>query len=394
MRIWRVGGSVRDELLGLPVKDHDWVVVGATPQQMVDAGYKPVGKDFPVFLHPDTHEEYALARTERKTAPGYRGFTIHAAPGVTLEEDLGRRDLTINAIAVSDETGERVDPFGGAADLRAKILRHVGEAFVEDPVRILRTARFAARFDGFSVAPETMTLMRTMAEAGEVDALVAERVWQEVARGLMAPHPCRMIEVLIAAHAWSRLFPELSGLDGRDGLDGRTGRDGLDCLVDLEALERSARTDAPIEVRFAVLAGLLAPDALASLCNRLRVPIECRDAAIATAREHRELDLLAQASPEALLGLFERNDAFRRTQRFNAVLDACVLLRPATVPGASATAACAQLEDPRVARIRAALRTAAAVDQGAIAQAQQGNPAAIKAAIAAARIAAIDKLQS
>ena len=213
MQVWTVGGAVRDALLGRPVHDRDWVVVGATPEQMRAAGYQPVGKDFPVFLHPDTHEEYALARTERKTAPGYHGFVFHAAPDVTLEEDLARRDLTINAMA-EDADGRRVDPFGGERDLRDGVLRHVGPAFVEDPVRILRLARFAARFPGFSVAPETRDLMRRMVEAGEVDALVAERVWQELARGLMEERPSRMVEVLRDCGALARLLPELDRLWG------------------------------------------------------------------------------------------------------------------------------------------------------------------------------------
>ncbi|MGE0316158.1 MAG: multifunctional CCA tRNA nucleotidyl transferase/2'3'-cyclic phosphodiesterase/2'nucleotidase/phosphatase [Lautropia sp.] len=362
MKIWRVGGSVRDELLGLPVKDRDWVVVGATPQQMVDAGYKPVGKDFPVFLHPDTREEYALARTERKTAPGYRGFTVHAAPGVTLEEDLGRRDLTINAIAVS-ETGERVDPFGGVRDLRARVLRHVGEAFVEDPVRILRTARFAARLEGFEVAPATMRLMRAMSAAGEVDALVAERVWQELARGLMAPHPVRMIEVLEQAGAWERLFAPLAAPDA----------------IDRAALARGAGDDAPLEVRFAVLTAKLQADALRALCERYRVPVECREVAIAVAREHARFVALADAAPAALLAMLERNDAFRRAPRFNAIVQACEILA-ARAPDAVRAGT----------RIAAALSAAGAIDQGAIARAHAADAGAIKAAIAQARIAAID----
>jgi len=213
MKIYAVGGAVRDELLGLPVTDRDWVVVGATPQDMLDRGFVAVGRDFPVFLHPQTHEEYALARTERKTAPGYTGFAFHAAPGVTLEEDLVRRDLTINAMA-KDEAGAIVDPHGGRADLAARLLRHVSPAFAEDPVRILRVARFAARFADFSVAAETMELMRGMAAAGEVDALVSERVWQELARGLMEARPSRMFEVLRECGALARLLPELDALWG------------------------------------------------------------------------------------------------------------------------------------------------------------------------------------
>src|SRR5512133_2975541 len=213
MKAYVVGGAVRDALLGAPVNDRDWVVVGATPQQMIDAGFRPVGKDFPVFLHPQTHEEYALARTERKTGPGYGGFAVHAAPEVTLEEDLARRDLTINAIAKADD-GSLTDPFHGVADLKARVLRHVGPAFVEDPVRVLRVARFAARFADFSLAPETQALMREIVERGEVDHLVAERVWQEIARGLMEKTPSRMFLTLRDCGALAHLLPEVDKLFG------------------------------------------------------------------------------------------------------------------------------------------------------------------------------------
>jgi tRNA nucleotidyltransferase (CCA-adding enzyme) len=205
MRRYVVGGAVRDELLGQPASDRDWVVVGATPQQMIDLGYVPVGRDFPVFLHPSTHEEHALARTERKTARGYHGFVIHAAPDVTLEQDLVRRDLTINAIACDPDSGELIDPFGGRADIEAGVLRHVSDAFAEDPVRILRVARFAARWPAFHVAPTTLALMQRMTLAGEVDALVAERVWQEISRGLMETCPSRMFEVLRDCGALERI---------------------------------------------------------------------------------------------------------------------------------------------------------------------------------------------
>jgi tRNA nucleotidyltransferase (CCA-adding enzyme) len=213
MQVYRVGGAVRDRLLGVAVNDHDWVVVGATPEQMLAAGYTPVGRDFPVFLHPQTKDEYALARTERKSAPGYHGFVVHADPAVTLEDDLRRRDLTINAIA-QDEHGALIDPYDGRRDLEDKVLRHVSEAFAEDPVRILRLARFAARFHDFTVAPETMALVREMAEAGEVDALVPERVWQELATGLMEPKPSRMLQVLREGGALARLLPEVERLYG------------------------------------------------------------------------------------------------------------------------------------------------------------------------------------
>ena len=250
MKIYAVGGSVRDELLGLAVTDRDYVVVGATPEQMVELGYRPVGKDFPVFLHPATHEEYALARTERKTARGYHGFEFHTAPEVTLEQDLARRDVTINAIA-RDETGNLVDPFGGVADLKARVLRHVGKAFVEDPVRILRVARFAARLS-FAIAPETLELMQRMVTSGEADALVAERVWQELARGLMEKQPSRMLQVLRDCGALARILPELDALFGvpqpaEHHPEVDTGAHML--LV----LDYAAAQGFPLEVRFAAL---------------------------------------------------------------------------------------------------------------------------------------------
>ena len=219
VKIYRVGGSVRDELLGRPVVDRDWVVIGATPEILIASGYKPVGRDFPVFLHRDTGEEYALARTERKHGRGYRGFEFFASPDVTLAEDLARRDLTINAMA-RGEKGELIDPFGGQADLRAGILRHVSPAFVEDPLRVLRVARFAARF-GFAVAPDTARLMRTLVETGELALLSPERVWQELARGLMEPHPARLLEVLRDCGALAELMPEVDALFGAAQSRGR-----------------------------------------------------------------------------------------------------------------------------------------------------------------------------
>jgi tRNA nucleotidyltransferase (CCA-adding enzyme) len=253
VKIYEVGGAVRDELLGLPVKDRDYVVVGATPEEMIQLGYRPVGKDFPVFLHPETHEEHALARTERKTARGYHGFEFYSAPDVTLEQDLARRDLTINAIA-RDEDGSLVDPFDGAEDLSAGILRHVGPAFVEDPVRILRAARFAARF-GFDIAPETFELMRAMVENGEVDALVPERVWQELARGLMEKRPSRMFEVLQEVGALEKVTPEIGALFGNRE----------EAQAALDALDVAAENDTPLEVRFAALARALDPYAVDAL---------------------------------------------------------------------------------------------------------------------------------
>lgn len=340
MDCYIVGGAVRDELLGRPVNDHDWVVVGATPQQMVDRGFLPVGKDFPVFLHPQTKEEYALARTERKTAPGYHGFAFHADPGVTLEQDLARRDLTINAMAKTAD-GRLVDPFHGQDDLRAKRLRHVSPAFAEDPVRILRLARFAARFGDFEVAPETTELMRRMVEAGEVDALVAERVWQELSRGLMEAHPARMFEVLRACGALARLLPEVDRLWGVPQPE--THHPEVDTGVHLMmVLQMAARLQAPLAVRFACLCHDLGkgttPEDLwprhiahekrsvelaQAVCERWKVPVDCRELAEVTAREHGNVHRSAELGASALMRLFERCDALRRPDRFAGLLLAC-----------------------------------------------------------------------
>jgi len=340
MQIYMVGGAVRDALLGLPVSDRDWVVVGATPQEMISAGFLPVGRDFPVFLHPDTKEEYALARTERKSAPGYRGFVVHAAPGVTLEEDLARRDLTINAIA-QDEGARLIDPFGGQADLDAKVLRHVTGAFREDPVRILRLARFAARFEQFSIAPETLLLMREMVQQGEVDALVSERVWQELARGLMEARPSRMFDVLRECGALARLLPEV------DRLWGVPQRAEYHPEVDtgvhlMMVLDMSARLQASLPVRFACLThdlgkGTTPADVLPKhigheersarllkgLTQRLRVPSDCRELADVVAREHGNIHRSAAFGAAATVRLLERCDAFRKPARFGEILLAC-----------------------------------------------------------------------
>lgn len=341
MRIFTVGGAVRDELLGLPVQDRDYVVVGASPEDMLARGFRPVGKDFPVFLHPQTHEEYALARTERKSGHGYTGFAFHAAPDVRLEDDLARRDLTINAIARADD-GTLTDPFGGVKDLKARILRHVGPAFVEDPVRILRVARFAARFTDFSLAPETLDLMRSMVASGEVDHLVAERVWQELAKGLMEDRPSRMIEVLRECGALSRLLPEL------DRLFGVPQRADFHPEIDtgvhvLMALDHSARQGYALAVRFAVLLhdlgkGLtLAADlprhpghearsvSLAeAVCARLKTPAECRDLARLVARYHGDIRRGPLLRAATITTLLENADALRRPQRFRQLLDACL----------------------------------------------------------------------
>jgi tRNA nucleotidyltransferase (CCA-adding enzyme) len=340
MKPYIVGGAVRDALLGAPVNDHDWVVVGATPQQMLDAGFRPVGQDFPVFLHPQTHEEYALARTERKTAPGYHGFTFHADPSVTLEQDLERRDLTINAMA-QEPDGRIVDPFGGRDDLRAKVLRHVSPAFAEDPVRILRVARFAARFDEFRIAPETETLMRRMVEAGEVDALVPERVWQELSRGLMERRPSRMFEVLRGCGALARLLPEVDRLWGVP--QPAEHHPEVDTGVHLMmVLDMSAALAAPLHVRFACLTHDLGKgttpaeewprhighekrsvELLRQVCERLRVPTECRELAETVAREHGNVHRSAEFGATALVRLLDRCDAWRRPDRFADLLFAC-----------------------------------------------------------------------
>jgi tRNA nucleotidyltransferase (CCA-adding enzyme) len=340
MQTYIVGGAVRDALLGLPVNDRDWVVVGATPQQLIAMGFLPVGKDFPVFLHPQTREEYALARTERKTAAGYHGFIFHAEPSVTLEQDLARRDLTINAMA-QDPQGRIVDPFGGRRDLQDRVMRHVTDAFREDPVRILRLARFAARFPDFQVAPETMELMRAMVEAGEVDALVAERVWQELARGLMENTPSRMFGVLRECGALAKLLPEV------DRLWGVPQRADYHPEVDtgvhlMLVLDVAARLAAPLPVRFACLTHDLgkgttpadvlprhigheqrSADLLRGVCERLRVPTECRELADVVAREHGNVHRSLEFGASALVRLLERCDAFRKPQRFELVLLAC-----------------------------------------------------------------------
>jgi len=342
MKRYAVGGSVRDQLLGLPVRDRDYVVVGATPEEMVAAGYKPVGADFPVFLHPGTHEEYALARTERKTAPGYKGFVFHTSPDVTLEEDLRRRDLTINAIA-QDEAGALIDPHGGQADLKSGVLRHVGEAFTEDPVRILRLARFAARFAdrGFRVADETLALMRGMVDAGEVDHLVPERVWQELARGLQEATPSKMFEVLRACGALARILPEVDHLYGVP--QSAKSHPEIDTGVHvMMVVDCAAAQNLGLPVRFAALTHDLGKgvtpekywprhpgheqksvELLDALCERLRVPADCRDLARITARWHGDVHGALQLTAEKMLAVLDGTDALRRPQRFREFLAAC-----------------------------------------------------------------------
>ena len=344
MQIYMVGGAVRDKLLGRPVNDHDWVVVGATPEQMLELGYLPVGRDFPVFLHPETREEYALARTERKSGRGYRGFVVESSPDVTLEEDLSRRDLTINAIATSayeTSAGGIFDPYFGARDIEARVLRHVTDAFREDPVRILRVARFAARFTDFTVAPETMQLMREMVQHGEVDHLVAERVWQELARGLMEEKPSRMFEVLRECGALQVLLPEVARLWGVP--QRAEYHPEVDTGVHLMmVLDMSARLQAPLTVRFACLVHDLgkgttaadvlprhigheerSADLLKDVAERLRVPVDCRETADVVAREHGHIHRSGDLSAAALVRLLERCDAIRKPARFADILLAC-----------------------------------------------------------------------
>lgn len=383
IKVYQVGGAVRDRLLGLPVNDTDWVVVGATPEQMAARGYVPVGRDFPVFLHPETHEEYALARTERKSGVGYRGFVVHTSADVTLEEDLARRDLTINAIAAPakwESTSELFDPYHGQRDLQARVLRHVTDAFREDPVRILRLARFAARFTEFTVAPETLQLMREMVAAGEVDALVPERVWQEVARGLMEARPSRMFEILRECGALAVLLPEL------DRLWGVPQRAQYHPEVDsgvhaMMVLDMSARLQAPLAVRFACLChdfgkGTTPADVLPRhigheqrsarllkhVCERWRVPNECRELADLVAREHGNIHRSGELQAAALLRLLERCDALRKPQRFEQALLACEC-------DARGRLGFEEAPYPQRQRLGAALQAARAVETAPIAQA-------------------------
>ncbi len=403
MQVFEVGGAVRDALLGLPVHDRDWVVVGASPQALVDAGYLPVGRDFPVFLHPQTREEYALARTERKTAPGSHGFSVHAAPEVTLEQDLARRALTVNAIARGKD-GQLVDPFGGQRDLKARVLRHVTDAFREDPVRILRLARFAARFPDFSVAPETQTLMRAMVEGGEVDALVPERVWQELSRGLLAAKPSRMLEVLRDCGALARLLPEV------DRLWGVPQRAEYHPEVDtgthlLLVLDMAARLRAPLTVRFACLVhdlgkGTTLPEEwprhighegrsvrlLQELAQRLRVPVDCRELAEVVAREHGNIHRSGEFGAAALVRLLERCDAFRKPARFDEVLLAC----ECDARGRGGLSASAYPQRPRLLAALAAAQSVdtARVSAEALAQGVKGQ--AVGERIHAARVATVE----
>lgn len=355
--IYVVGGAVRDHLLGLTAGDRDWVVVGATPEIMAGRGFMPVGGDFPVFLHPQTHEEYALARTERKSGRGYRGFVFHAGQDVSLEEDLRRRDLTVNAMAMSPD-GRLIDPLDGMRDLQSRVLRHVGDAFLEDPVRLLRLARFAARFDNFTIAPETMLLCRSMVENGEVDALVPERVWQEFAKGLMSRRPGRMLDVLAESTALARIAPALVwDADAAKGL------------------QNAACADLGLEQRYALMCLSSSP----ALQEQLRAPTACRDMARLLPAVISRLRLAGQAGqPADWLGLIESCDAIRRPGRFLEVLQAAACI---TDPGSTA-------------QWSARLDAVQSVDAGKIARAAQGRPELIRQRLHQARLQALAHLQA
>lgn len=401
MQTYLVGGAVRDGLLGRLVKDKDYVVVGATPEAMLAAGFKPVGKDFPVFLHPTSHDEYALARTERKTARGYKGFVVHAAPDVTLEEDLARRDLTINAMA-KDANGDLIDPYHGLADIQSKTLRHVSEAFAEDPVRILRIARFAARYTDFSIAPETLQLMQQMVDSGEVDALVAERVWQEMSNGLMEAQPSRMFDVLRACGALKRILPELDRLWGvpqpakyHPEID-----TGIHIMM---VIDYAAKQDFSLPIRYAALMHDLGKGTtpvdilprhighedrsvhlLKEVHKRLRVPNDCKELAIMVAKFHGKLHAVEEMRPSTLLAFLIELDAIRQPDRLNSFLAAC----EADSRGRTG------FENrvlPEAATLLAALSAALSIDAGAIAGAHS-EPEKIKLAVFEARLDAIKRL--
>jgi len=398
MQIYCVGGAVRDALLGLAVQDSDYVVVGATPEQMVAQGYRPVGKDFPVFLHPGTHDEYALARTERKTARGYKGFQVYAAPEVTLEQDLARRDLTINAIA-RDASGSLIDPHNGVADLAAGILRHVSPAFVEDPVRVLRVARFCARFPQFCIAPETLQLMREMVANGEVDALVPERVWQELAKGLMDREPSRMFLALRECGALKKVLPEIDRLFGvpQPPIHHPEIDTGVHVMM---VVDYAAKQNYQLSVRLAALThdlgkGTTPTDMLPrhighearsvklvrELCKRVKIPNDCRDLGLIVANLHGKVHRAQELRPDTLLQLLHDADAIRQPQRFEAFLRACE------------SDACGRLgfEDkpyPQADYLRQALAAAMSVDAGEIAG-KQANPDKIRQAVFDARVEAI-----
>jgi tRNA nucleotidyltransferase (CCA-adding enzyme) len=401
MQTYIVGGAVRDELLGYPIKDKDYVVVGSTPEQMVAAGFRPVGKDFPVFLHPKTHAEYALARTERKTAKGYKGFVVHASPEITLEQDLARRDLTVNAIA-KNEVGEFVDPFHGIDDIKSKTLRHVSDAFVEDPVRILRIARFSARLADFNIAPETLSLMQQMVDAGEVDALVAERVWQELAKGLMEKKPARMFEVLRSCGALKRIIPELDKLWGVPQPPQHHPEVDTGVHV-MMVLDYAAQQAFSLPVRFAALMHDLGKGTtpkemlprhigheergvhlVKEVCKRLRVPNDCKELAVMVAKFHGKLYQSLDMRPSTLLEFLIQLDAIRQPERFNGFLQAC----EADSRGRTGMEDC---PTPAADLMRKVLDAAFSIDAGAIAS-KQSDVEKIKIAIFEARVEAIKRV--
>ena len=403
MKVYQVGGAVRDALLGLPVQDRDFVVVGATPEHMTALGYRPVGKDFPVFLHPETQEEYALARTERKTAKGYKGFQVYASPDVTLEEDLARRDLTINAIA-QGEDGQLIDPFHGQRDIEQRLLRHVSAAFVEDPVRILRAARFAARFTDFNVAPETLQLMREMVAAGEVDALVPERVWQELSKGLMEQKPSRMFEVLRACGALKKILPELDRLWGvpqppqhHPEID-----TGIHVMM---VVDEAASQGYSLPVRFAALThdlgkGTTPKDVLPrhigheersvhllkDICQRLRVPNDCKALAHVVAKFHGKVYRLHEMRPDTKVRFLTDTDAIRQPERFKEFLRTC----ECDFRGRSGNT---EKPVPHTAAWLDLLHAVMQVDAGAIAKQYQA-PEKIREAVFQARVEAVKHLSS
>ncbi len=398
MKVYQVGGAVRDQLLGLKIKDIDYVVVGSTPAAMEAAGYKAVGKDFPVFLHPITHEEYALARTERKTAKGYKGFQIHATPDVTLEQDLARRDFTMNAIAQTAE-GELIDPFHGVQDIQHKVLRHVSDAFVEDPVRILRAARFLARFSEFTVAPETMRLMTEMVANGEVDALVPERVWQELAKGLMEAKPSRMFELLRDCGALEKILPELNRLWGvpQPALHHPEIDTGVHVMM---VIDYAAKQQFSLPVRYAALMHDLGKGTtpkeilprhigheersvhlLKDISKRLRIPNDCKELAHLVAKFHGKLHQALKMRPDTLLDFLIETDAIRQAQRFEDFLKAC----EADSRGRTGLEDCAT---PEADLMRKLLLAVQQVDTGKVAS-QHGNAEAIKQAIYQARLHAV-----
>lgn len=398
MQVFCVGGAVRDELLGLVVKDRDYVVVGSTPAEMEALGYKAVGKDFPVFLHPNSHDEYALARTERKTAKGYKGFQVHADPDVTLEQDLARRDLTINAIA-KDDGGQLFDPYGGLDDLKNKVLRHVSPAFSEDPVRILRAARFAARFTDFSVAPETLALMKDMVANGEVDALVPERVWQELAKGLMESKPSRMFEVLRACGALQKIMPELDRLWGVPQPE--MYHPEIDTGVHvMMVIDYAAKQGYSLPIRFAALThdlgkGTTPKDVLPrhighearsvslllDVSKRLRVPNDCKELAQIVAKFHGKMHQVAQMRPDTALQFLIDTDAIRQPQRFKDFLSACEC-------DSRGRTGFEEVECPEANTLLELLDAVLAVDAGAVAK-LYATPEAIKQAVFEARLVAI-----